>query len=149
MSIVRLISEKNYRSIKQIYKGAFNSSEHPICDLHYSWDNRSQENSYGVFLEERLVGFTICSIPPHSPSNIYLDYIAIDEAVRGQGYGSLLLNTLLEKCRNERKSLHLFPDSFEVAAWYKTFGFYETLDPNPIEGKPPYYLNWNCYERRS
>ena len=142
------LSNKDYRSIKQIYKRAFSATEHPTCDLHYSWDSRSQENSYGVFLDSTLVGFAICSFPPHSPSNIYLDYIAIDEDFRGHGYGSLLLNTLLDKCRNERKSLHLFPDSFEVAAWYKTFGFYETLDPNPIEGKPPYYLNWHSYERR-
>ena len=146
--VIRLLCEKDYRSIKQIYKSAFSASEHPTCDLHDSWDLRSEENSYGVFLDDRLVGFAICSFPSFSTSNMYLDYIAIDEAFRGHGYGSLLIKTLLEKCRNERKSLHLFPDSFEVAAWYKTFGFYETLDRFPIEGKPPYYLNWHSYERR-
>ena len=149
MTTVRQLCQKDYRSIKQIYSGAFSLDEHPISDLYDSWYLRSEENSYGIFLESKLVGFATCSFHQHSGANMYLDYIAIDEALRGQGYGSILLKVLLDKCQKEHRSIHLFPDSFEVAAWYKTFGFYETLDKDPIQGKPPYYLNWHGYSRRT
>ena len=145
----RQLCQKDYSSVKQIYSGAFNLDEHTICDLHDSWCLRSEENSYGIFLESNLVGFAICSFNSQSKGNMYLDYIAIDEAFRGKKYGSMLLKLLIDKCEKEHRSIHLFPDSFELAAWYKKFGFYETLDRDPIEGKPPYYLNWHAYSRRS
>ena len=148
MTTIRQLCQKDYRSIKQIYSRAFSLYEHPICDLYDSWRFRSEKNSYGIFLESKLVGFAICSFHRRTWTNMYLDYIAIDEDFRGQGYGSILLKVLIDKCQKEHRSIHLFPDSFEVAAWYKTFGFYETLDRDPIKGKPPYYLNWHGYSRR-
>lgn len=146
---IKQLCQNDYRSIKQIYKAAFSATEHPMCDLRDSWDLRSQENSYGIFLDREMIGFAICSFHPQSGSNMYLDYIAIDEAFRGQGYGSMLLKAILNICQKNNRSIHLFPDSFEVASWYKTFGFYETLDRDPMKGKPPYYLNWSRYQRRS
>ena len=149
MTTIKQLCQKDYRSIKQIYRGAFDLTEHPIYDLLDSWNIRSKENSYGIFNSDGIIGFAICSFNKKYGSNMYLDYIAIDENFRGQGYGSVLLKHLIDVCYREHRSLHLFPDSFQVAAWYKTFGFYETLDSYPIEGKPPYYLNWHSYERRA
>ena len=148
MTTVRPLCQKDYYPVKQIYKGAFSLDDHPMSDLRDSWYLRSEENSYGIFLDYTLIGFAVCSFDSHSGDNMYLDYIAIDETVRGKGYGSILLNILLDKCSTEHRSIHLFPDSIELAVWYKKFGFYETLDREPIEGKPPYYLNWHSYSRR-
>lgn len=148
MSTIKQLCQKDYHSVKQIYKGAFSLDDHPMSDLRDSWNLRSEENSYGIYLDSTLIGFAICSFDSHSGANMYLDYIAIDTGYKGKGYGSILLNTLLDKCSRDHRSIHLFPDSFEVAAWYKKFGFYETMDRDPIEGKPPYYLNWHSYERR-
>ena len=147
MTTFRQLYQKDYRATKQIYKDAFDLYEHPISDFSDSWNLRSEENSYGIFLEGEMVGFAVCSFDSHSGANMYLDYIAIDRAFRGKGYGSVLLNILLEKCSTEHRSIHLFPDSFELAVWYKRFGFYETLDRVPIQGKPPYYLNWHSYKK--
>lgn len=148
MTTVRPLCQKDYSATKQIYKGAFSLDDHPMSDLSDSWNIRSEENSYGIFLDSTLIGFALCSFDSHSGDNMYLDYIAINETVRGKGFGSILLNTLLDKCSTEHRSIHLFPDSFELAVWYKKFGFYETMDSDPIEGKPPYYLNWHSYSRR-
>ena len=99
--------------------------------------------------QDTLAGFVVCSFHKKSGPNLYIDYIAVDVASRGQGLGTQLLHHMIDKCSRERRGLHLFPDSFELAAWYKTFGFYETPDTKPVPGKPPYYLNWSPYSRRS
>ena len=116
--MIRVLTERDYHSVKLIYMGAFDVSEHPMTDLHDSWAIRSEENSYGIFGLEGMIGFAICSFTPHK-SNMYLDYIAIDQCFRGLGYGSVLLNYLIQKCKSEHRSLHLFPDSFELTNWYK------------------------------
>ena len=148
MTTFRQLYQKDFRATKQIYKDAFDLYEHPISDFSDSWNLRSEENSYGIYLDSTLIGFAICSFDSHSGANMYLDYIAIDTGYKGKGYGSMLLNTLLDKCSRDHRSIHLFPDSFDLVQWYKKFGFYETADSDPLPGKPPFYLNLSPYPRR-
>lgn len=142
---IRTLSDSDYPALRKIYTSAFNQNEHPKSDLLDSWEYRSEENSYGLFVDSLLIGFAICSFQKKSGPNMYLDYIAVDETIRGHGYGSILLQMLIDKCHKEHRSLHLFPDSFELVKWYKKFGFYETLDREPLEGKPPFYMNLHSY----
>ena len=146
--IYRLL-ETDYPAVKRIYGEAFDMTRNSMNDLDVSWDNRSRENSYGIFTQDGLAGFVISSFHRKSGSNMYIDYIAVDINMRGQRYGTQLLHHLIDKCSREHRAMHLFPDSFELAAWYKTFGFYETVDSDPVPGKPPYYLNWSPYSRRN
>ena len=146
--IIHELLETDYEAVKRIYGDAFDITRNSLDDLQKTWDSRSRENSYGIFTQDGLAGFVISSFHRKSGSNMYIDYIAVDKVSRGQGIGTQLLHLLIDKCSREHRGMHLFPDSFELAAWYKTFGFYETIDTNPIEGKPPYYLNWSPYSRR-
>ena len=146
--MIRELVDSDFPSVKTIYHAAF-PNEHTLEDLQESWRNRSKENSYGIFYEDTLAGFVVSSFHKKSGPNLYIDYIAVDVASRGQGLGTQLLHHMIDKCSRESRGLHLFPDSFELAAWYKTFGFYETPDTKPVPGKPPYYLNWSPYSRRS
>ena len=141
--------EGDFPAVKRIYGEAFDMTVNNLDDLQVSWDTRSRENSYGIFTQDTLSGFVLGSFHKKSGANLYIDYIAVDVESRGQGLGTQLIHHLIDKCSREHRGMHLFPDSFELAAWYKTFGFYETPDTKPIAGKPAYYLNWSPYSRRS
>jgi len=150
MTTIRQLTESDYEDATRIFIYSFDLIEHPTSDFDDSWDSRSQENSYGLFLSNgALAGFVLCTFHDKTSNNLYIDYLAVDESLRGQGHGSTLLQYLVTKSRDAHRGIHLFPDSFSLVNWYKKFGFYETPDSDPLPGKPPFYLNLSPYPRRN
>jgi len=137
-----ILQEKDYRSIKGIFKDTFDSTTANLADLNTSWQGRSKDESFGFFSKEtgELIGFLITSYHKTSGANIYIDYIALKSEWRGQGLGSLILRDLLTQCKKEGRSVHLFPERPDLHAWYKSLGFRQTNKG---------FFNFHSYETRS
>ena len=142
--MIRPLLQSDYSVVTAIYSTAFDGTKNSIAALTKTWDSRSHENSYGIFSNDKMIGFAICSFHPKTDNNsfmnLYLDYLAIDTEYQGHGFGSKLLSHLIRVCFTEGRGIYLFPDSSELASWYKSFGFCETLETDPLEGIAPYFL---------
>lgn len=137
-----VLQEAHYRSIKGIFKDTFDSTTCSLADLNTSWLKRSKEESFGFFCAQsgELIGFMITSYHPENKANLYIDYIAFHSEWRGKGLGTLVLRDLLIQCKDQRRSVHLYPVNPIIAKWYKSLGFRETNKG---------YLNFHSYETRS
>jgi ribosomal protein S18 acetylase RimI-like enzyme len=75
--------------------------------------------------------------------NLHIDYLWVDESVRGNGYGVELLNRIEEIARENRcKLIQLDTFSFQAPKFYQKNG-YETvgvIEEHPNKGNQQYYL---------
>lgn len=82
---------------------------------------------FGLFDEDRLKGFVIFIRSWDDPCLAYLKKMAIEESVRGKGYGKLLLSTSLDAVRREgiaRVVLTVAPNNLPALHLYRDqFGF--------------------------
>jgi ribosomal protein S18 acetylase RimI-like enzyme len=140
-AIIRTLRAEDYKSIRDIYHDAFDCHNLPVKDLGTSWRNRSAPDSYGIVSPDGdLLGFAIVSFHKKNGTNRYLDYLAVHSTLRGQDLGSKLLTHIIDICRVEKSSIHLYPvKSDRIKAWYKSHGFRDTNDG---------YMNLHFYETR-
>jgi len=117
----RILRQKDKEAVRRIYEKSFPD----LKNLEISWDNRSKENSYGIWNGSNgsLVGFAIASYHRRSGGSLYIDYLALDDSLRGQGIGTEILRNFLGCIEG---SVHLFPKNSELAGWYKRNGFKES-----------------------
>jgi len=140
-TVIKPLTIEHYRSAKDIFHDAFDSYDLPVKDFGKSWQERSPENSYGIFAGGDLLGFAIVSFHKRNGTNRYLDYLAVHSSLRGRDLGTKLLTFILDECRSENQAIHLYPvKSDRIRAWYKTFGFQETTGG---------YMNLHWYDTRS
>ena len=130
------LTDRHYRSVRSIYRNTFDREKFSLNDINTSWHYRSKPDSIGLFDGATLIGFLIASYHARNGTNMYIDYIALDEAYRGKGLGSTLLNMVLIPGR----SVHLCPERPELHDWYRRQGFRETYDG---------YFNRHYYGTRS
>lgn len=109
----------------------------PLKDLETSWNYRSGSHSFGFWKGDLLIGFSIGSYHRYSGSSLYIDYFALEEHARGNGLGTKILQAFLA---NFEGSIHLFPISEALAAWYSRNGFRKSTKG--------YYV-YNTYHLRS
>lgn len=107
-----------------MYKKTF--PEIPMEDLDISWEYRSHPDSYGIWDGQKLAGFVIASFHTRSGGSMYIDFFALDEAYRGNGLGTQLVQEFLSGLVEKNGSIHLFPRNEAVAQWYVRNGFRES-----------------------
>ena len=130
----RSLTSKDKATVVALFEKCFDL---PLTDLDISWDYRSRSNSFGFWKNGLMVGFALGSYHLRSGGSLYIDYFALDETVRGNGLGTQILQGFLA---NFEGSVHLFPISSDIAAWYTRNGF-----RNSNKG---YYV-YNTYKLRS
>lgn len=130
----RVLTSKDKAAVSSLFEKCF---ELPLEDLSVSWNYRSRSHSFGFWKSDVMVGFVLGSYHRRSGSSLYIDYFALDEAVRGNGIGTQILQAFLA---NFEGSVHLFPISSDIASWYRRNGF-----RNSNKG---YYV-YNTYNLRS
>lgn len=118
------LCQKDKSTVAQMYKKTF--PELPLEDLDISWDYRSPYDSYGFWDGDVLAGFVLASFHTSSGGSMYIDYFAIDEAYRGNGLGTQLVQEFLSSLVEKNGSIHLFPRNETVAKWYMRNGFRES-----------------------
>lgn len=140
-TVVRQLTLADYKSIKDIFHDAFDCHACSEKDCGDSWRQRSAPDSYGIFSSEGdLLGFAIVSFHKKNGTNRYLDYLAVHSAFRGQDLGSKLLGYILDRCRELRQAIHLYPVNNErIKAWYRSHGFRDTAGG---------YMNQHFYPTR-
>ena len=139
---IRNLGTEDYKSVRDIFHDAFDSHNLTVKDLGVSWRNRSAPDSYGIYSSEGdLLGFAIVSFHKKNGTNRYLDYLAVHSSFRGQDLGSKLLTHIIDICRENKTSIHLYPVKSErIKAWYESHGF---RDSNGV------YMNLHFYDTRS
>ena len=140
-TVIRNLKVHDYKSAKDIFHDAFDCHELPVKEFGDSWKARSVSDSYGIFsMDGDLLGIAIVSFHKKNGTNRYLDYLAVHSAFRGQDLGSILLEYVINICREQKTSIHLFPvKNPRIKAWYKKHGFYDTANG---------YMNLHFYPKR-
>ena len=118
------LCQKDKATVAQVYKKTF--PEIPMEDLDISWEYRSHPDSYGIWDGQKLAGFVIASFHTRSGGSMYIDFFALDEAYRGNGLGTQLVQEFLNGLVEKNGSIHLFPRNETVAKWYMRNGFRES-----------------------
>lgn len=121
------LTQHHKAAVRAIFTKTF--PEIPLEDLNISWSSRSKADSYGIWNggpERHLIGFVIASFHTSSASSMYVDFFALDEAYRGNGLGTQLLQDFLGLLVAKTGSIHLYPRNPIVAKWYEKNGFRES-----------------------
>ena len=122
----KCLCQKDKVAVAQMYKKTF--PEIPLEDLDISWDYRSRPDSYGFWDGDFLAGFVIASFHSRSGGSMYIDFFSLDEAYRGNGLGTQLVQEFLHGLVEKNGSIHLFPRNEVVAKWYMRNGFRESTN---------------------
>jgi len=133
------LEEKHYRDVKALFRETFDTTIFTPNTLNISWNDRCKDESYAILDSDKLIGFIITSYHKKNKQNMYIDYIAIDKAYRGKGIGSKYLSDMLHGLKEQRRSVHLYPERKELNGWYERLGFYKTHDG---------YYNFHSYDTR-
>jgi len=134
----KCLTTKDKPVVAEMYTKTF--PELPREDLDISWDYRSKADSYGIWDGAQMAGFVLASFNRRSGSSMYIEYFALEEAYRGNGLGTQLLQDYLKEFLTEKGSIHLYPMDENLTRWYVRNGF--------TESNKGYYVI-HTYETRS
>jgi GNAT superfamily N-acetyltransferase len=143
MLCIRHLTCLDFKNVREVFYDFFDAQERPY--FHNAWRARERGRSIGLFTQEGdLLGFTLVSANT-------LNYILIERDQQGKGYGSVLLQYILQVTIKKRTSLSLIPVNAErLIQWYKAHGFKEELpSDSSIPGVPFRVLNFHSYSTRA
>jgi GNAT superfamily N-acetyltransferase len=111
--MIRPLKATDYRAVRQLFNTAFDMSEDK--NLNPAWKYRNEAASLGIWEGgDTLVAAAIVR-------KTFLEFIFVDETRRGSGYGTQLLQAVLDVS----PALHLTPVNDErVIRWYESQGFH-------------------------
>lgn len=111
--MIRPLKATDYRAVRQLFNTAFDMSEDK--NLNPAWKYRNEAASLGIWEgEDTLVAAAIVR-------KTFLEFIFVSEERRGSGYGTQLLQAVLDVS----PALHLTPVNDErVIRWYESQGFH-------------------------
>lgn len=78
----------------------------------------------------------------HVEPHFYLAYIAADPSSQGKGFGTALLNSMLDRCDAEKTPAYLEATSMKNQALYYRHGFNVVEEVNWPDGGPPFWRMW-------
>jgi diamine N-acetyltransferase len=98
---------------------------------------------YGIYADDRLVGFFELAYQPGNPDQCWIYHFFIDQREQGKGYGKAALHTVIHSvkechpaCRSIRLIVH--PDNVSAQRLYLGAGFQATGEE--MYGEPVYAL---------
>jgi len=95
---------KVYKQVKNLYNSAFPKEERAPFRLMMRKSKKDCVNFYAAFDDEKFVGLAYII---HNDNLAYLFYLAVDDTLRGKGYGSLILSALKERYSDKNLFLAL------------------------------------------
>ena len=139
---MRSLLATDYRDVRALFQSIFDKEEYPQFQV--AWRRRDTERSLGLFVEDLLIGFTLVK-------ENKLFYIGIDPDCQAEGYGSQLLQEVIERSKAKRIGLCLVPvNNTKVIHWYMRHGFkISKVVPSKEKGVPLITMNMNPYDLRS
>jgi ribosomal protein S18 acetylase RimI-like enzyme len=118
------LTEKHFPAVEELFRATFPRTPHD--DFLISWEFRSDNSSMGIFNEDNLIGFVICSYHRSSGHSLYIDYFALKSEYRGSGIGTKFLLQLVTEAYDSNGSIHLYPERDNLISWYERNGFRKT-----------------------
>ena len=104
--MIRILRDIDHTIAKTLFQNNFFTTEDPY--FKDAWANRSVDRSFGLW-KKSLIGLAIVR-------DTKLEYICIDPAAQGRGWGSFLLQHVLSVC----PTLYLNPaDDPVLCRWYE------------------------------
>jgi GNAT superfamily N-acetyltransferase len=109
--MIRVLRDIDYMIVKALFYRNFHISEDPY--FKEAWRNRTVDRSFGLWKEGCLIGMAVVC-------DTKLEYICIEPAQQGLGWGSFLLQHVMSVC----STLYLNPaDDHVLCRWYERHGF--------------------------
>jgi ribosomal protein S18 acetylase RimI-like enzyme len=105
---------------------------------------RVKNLSKGIYLESgELAGFTLCDVYGDNFEMIKINYIVVHPAFQKNGFGSILLETILHICRKMSKKVTLVPVmKTHIIEWYRKKGFKITRIAKATDGGKLYEMTY-------
>ena len=98
-----------------------------------AWIHYNPALSYCVVNESEtnIEGFLLST---NAKNSIHIEFIGIDSNSQGKGLGTILLHSLLDRCKRENLSVSLVPSNSDpkLIRWYEKHGFQRTNTYTPI-----------------
>lgn len=94
MKLVKAVKREHWRAIKKLYQMAFPDYEKKPFWLIRLKNMQGKADVWYIEEDDRFIGL---GITMSAPGLVLLDYFAIDEKLRGKGYGSKALKVLQEQ----------------------------------------------------
>lgn len=104
MELVKAVKREHWKVIRNLYQSAFPDYEKKPFWLIRLKNMQGKADVWYIEEEDRFVGL---GITMSAPGLILLDYFAIDEKLRGRGYGSKALRALQEQYADRRFFLEI------------------------------------------
>lgn len=104
---LKFVDAAQYKDrIRQLYTMAFPKEERAPLALLYRRAKQARAEFSAVLDSDRLIGLTFLAGTGEIAT---LMFFAIEEAARGQGYGSQVLRAVQQRCRGKRLFLNIEP----------------------------------------
>jgi ribosomal protein S18 acetylase RimI-like enzyme len=101
-----------------------------------------------------LVSLDLVFDPDEPDDLVYITRIVVPKALRGQGYGSMVLERACRDADNEGVTLHLQVEASggmtddELILWYRRYGFEIWKNQKKYMVRPPKDQEWTPQRRR-
>jgi ribosomal protein S18 acetylase RimI-like enzyme len=116
------VAKTDYDEMKEMFYTVFPLVETGFDD---AFKYRVKNLSKGIYLDSgELAGFVLCDVYGDSFEMIKINYIVIHPAYQNQGFGSILLEHILNVCLKMKKKVTLIPVmKLHIIRWYRKKGF--------------------------
>lgn len=116
------LHDDDYDEIETMFECVFPESETGLQD---AFEYRIQNLSKGIYLDSgELAGFILCDVYGKNFEDIKINYIVVHPAYQKQGFGSILLNHIINLCLKMKKQVKLTPVmKLHILRWYRRHGF--------------------------
>lgn len=137
---LRNLKASDFPAMKEMFYIVFPQVETGLDD---AFRYRVKQLSKGIYVDGQLAGFTLCDVYGEEFEMIKINYIVVHPAYQKQGFGSILLQVILDICKKMQKQVTLIPVMKEkVIQWYRRRGFRVTRIANATDGGKLYEMTF-------
>lgn len=131
LNFMDIHNKQHNKNIKKLYNEAFPKEERVPLWLLKILAKKENVKFYGIYDNEKFIGL---SYNIYHKDIVFIFYLAIDSNLRGQGYGSKVLELIKQKYNNHRIILNIeemdknsknYEQRIKRKEFYKRSGFYD------------------------
>lgn len=98
--------------------------------LEAAYDSKLNWHPFGIYLQDKPIGFTMIGALDETPGTIWLDRLMIDQQYQGKKYGQhalqLIITYIVTHYPNKDILLSVHPENRVAITFYGKFEFYNT-----------------------
>lgn len=135
------LEEEDYEEMEDMFYCVFPEIE---TGLKEAFDYRVKNLSKGIYLDSgELAGFILCDVYGKNFEKIKINYIVVHPAFQKQGFGSILLQHIVNLCKKMNRQVTLIPVMKQhILRWYRKQGFRITKISDASDGGKLYEMSY-------